>query len=908
MALTNEVDQYGNIWDDRGYWVGAGANAGQIYQNGEWTGASGGGLPWETGDSGGGGVTYTQNVDYDGSVTGVPGATYQKSSSGSVSIISRPPSGGGGTTVINQGGRYQTQVDPDGSVTGIPGSTYQVDTYDGSITVVSKPASNVNPADRNNDGLDDTTNLALGVFPSKTSPTGYMYGSGIPVWPNGAPYEGGGEDAGNEPPKLVNGKYIWDGTKFVVAPGLEGTGSSSGGGTYIKTSTTPKASSYSSGGGSSAPVRDYLGEQQAGDAAAMARLQAQLAAQAEQNALNRQQDWMQFQATQAANAADRRRQTINDFRAAMTDTDPSALYAWLYAQGVPQGGNIVNRLNEGGNALSPNALAGAAALLAELRGQAGTAYGLDSWMPQVPALATAVTPPAATVPTGTPTAPGTGTTPVPGLPATPQTPVYATSPDQGPPPPPQLPDGRANPAYGEWWMNYQQKKAYDEAKAEDAKRFNLANWVPEENLLGMPWWKNTVTGERLNPTDWLALKAAIEGKPPIEQDMPVTPAYGGAWELAVRPIIYDSMGQASGTSYQTIAPWAAGYHEPGAQNMPAGLGGPQVLPYGNDNRVNQVPAGQAGGPTNEPRVETGNLANNHIVRGIDTPNRVVVPGLARGGVAYGPMIVGDSPSGRRTGYEELVIAPHGAKVIPLNARRLRGLKRAAVPGYADGTDPWAWLYDANKQPEALLDQQRASQPYVGDGWTGADPTAMWVAQQHQSAPAYHPAPTQVYQAPVSSPVATPVTGASPQPATPAVSPAAPTGSPPSPVPVTSSPPPATYNPAPPTPIYPAPAPAPAPTPAPVPGLPQTGTAPSVTPEQQALMDEVQTARENVPVPTLGFSPYDVNWGAIAPGLRDAYIKGIAAQKGVRPDDFAWEISRNQGMMPGLSRGSVAVGY
>lgn len=219
-------------------------------------GSSGSGLPWEQDEPGSGGITYTQGIDYDGSLTGVPGATYQRGSNGSITRLSPlPSSGGGGTTVINQGGRYRTQVDPDGSVTGIPGATYQIDTYDGSITVVSKPASNVNPADRNNDGLDDTTNLALGVFPSKASPTGYMYGNGIPVWPNGAPYEGGAADT-NAPPQLVNGKYIWDGTKFVIAPGLEGTGSS-GGGTYIKTSTTPKASSYSGGGGSSGSSSQY---------------------------------------------------------------------------------------------------------------------------------------------------------------------------------------------------------------------------------------------------------------------------------------------------------------------------------------------------------------------------------------------------------------------------------------------------------------------------------------------------------------------------------------------------------------------------------------------------------------------------------------------------------------------------
>jgi hypothetical protein len=83
----------------------------------------------------------------------------------------------------------------------------------------------------------------------------------------------------------------------------------------------------------------------------------------------------------------------------------------------------------------------------------------------------------------------------------------------------------------------------------------------------------------------------------------------------------------------------------------------------------------------------------------------------------------------------------------------------------------------------------------------------------------------------------------------------------------------------------------------------------LTPEEQALLDEVRQVRESTPVPDLGgMSPYDVAFNTLTPGSRDAFFKGMAAKKGIRPEDFQWEVARNQQMMPGLSRGGMSTGY
>jgi hypothetical protein len=199
------------------------------------------------------GVTYRQVVDTDGSLSGVPGATVQVSSSGAVSIVSRPASGGGGGGgAASQAGRYSTQVDATGAITGIPGAVYQQDSVDGSITIVSRPSATTgsfaNPLDKNNDGLNDSTGWANGVFKDSSSPSGFYYASNgqyIPVTPDGAPYNGPDLSGGGGGGALKT----WNGTGPDGRYGTWVLGPDGMPKTYLGDPRSPSTSSGGGGGG-----------------------------------------------------------------------------------------------------------------------------------------------------------------------------------------------------------------------------------------------------------------------------------------------------------------------------------------------------------------------------------------------------------------------------------------------------------------------------------------------------------------------------------------------------------------------------------------------------------------------------------------------------------------------------------
>jgi hypothetical protein len=241
--MARQYDDFGNYTDNDGqFWVGAdGTHDGAYFYDGSWH--------ISPPSSDGGGITY-ETYTSDGSDGFRPGTILQRGSNGSVTVKYTPPagsSGGGGSTTINYNTQAANDLGPnryafrtsDGTDGMPPGTTYQIDLLDGSLSNIKFPAAptaNVNPADRNNDGLDDSTNLALGVFPSSKSPTGYIYSDGTIVTPNGAPTGQGNvysQDTGGGAPQLVNGKYIWDGTKFVIAPGMESTTSAGSSGTRL---------------------------------------------------------------------------------------------------------------------------------------------------------------------------------------------------------------------------------------------------------------------------------------------------------------------------------------------------------------------------------------------------------------------------------------------------------------------------------------------------------------------------------------------------------------------------------------------------------------------------------------------------------------------------------------------------
>lgn len=390
MALP--TDDYGGtpIPSGGGYPPPAHVVAGTYYDK-NWNEVNADGSPLGSKSTG---VTYWQVVDTDGSLSGVPGATVQVSSTGSVSIISRPSSGGGGGGgAVSQAGRYSTHVDTTGAITGIPGATYQEDSFDGSITIVNRPSATTgsfsNPLDRNNDGLNDSTGWANGVFKDSSSPSGFYYASGgqyIPVTPDGAPYNGPDLSGGG----ASNAKtWTGQGPKGYGTYYLDGAGGTPG--TFIGDTRAPSSSSAAvsgssasggSGGGSSASsaietATINAAAKAASDAAQAAQQAAHDAWQGNQN--DAQRNWQAAQnaidralklTSDRANFELQRTGLINDqtkmlldgarqFADLVSSTDPIKYRAFLEAGG----GDIWNGLFNGGTAVSDNANLGAARTL-----------------------------------------------------------------------------------------------------------------------------------------------------------------------------------------------------------------------------------------------------------------------------------------------------------------------------------------------------------------------------------------------------------------------------------------------------------------------------------------------------------------------------------------------------------------
>lgn len=359
------------------------------YYDANWNEVNADGSP-KTGSSG---VTYRQVVDTDGSLSGVPGATVQVSSTGSVSIISRPSTGGGGGGgAVSQAGRYSTHVDTTGAITGIPGATYQEDSFDGSITIVNRPSATTgsfaNPLDKNNDGLNDSTGWANGVFKDSSSPSGFYYASNgqyIPVTPDGAPYTG---------PDLSGGgsQKTWNGTGPDGRYGTWILGPDGMPKTYLgdprtpsnasaASSGTPRVSTGSSSGGGSSASTANAQIAAAASAASDAARAAQQAAhdawqgneneaqrnwQAAQNAIDRAlkltSDRAQFELTRTGLVQQQTKDMVDAAKQVadlISSTDPIKYRAFLAAGG----GDIWNGLIGGGTAVSDNANLGAARTL-----------------------------------------------------------------------------------------------------------------------------------------------------------------------------------------------------------------------------------------------------------------------------------------------------------------------------------------------------------------------------------------------------------------------------------------------------------------------------------------------------------------------------------------------------------------
>jgi hypothetical protein len=906
VALTSQRDSYGNIWDDRGYWVGTGADYGKKFVNGEWVPdpnppgvsailAAGGDT-----DSGGGGITY-ETYTSDGSDGFRPGTILQRGSNGSVTVKYTPPagsSGGGGSTSVtntyisqNPGALYTDRIS-DGSDGYPPGTIIQTNNLTGAETVKYKPPVQSDPAslynDRNGDGYDDQTGMPNGV----TSFGGKLYYQGVEVNPDGSPKAPSAPEAPDyktwtgQGPKGY-GTYYLDG-----AGGTPGTfigdtrapsaaGGSSGGNNYSVSGTSLKFSSGGGGGGSGGggyTVDPNIGAR-ADAEMQVARMKAdlekeffyaKLAAENDsnnlQNQIRLQQLNMQLQqmAQQEARlAAQERRGLINDFRSAVTDTDPSAMHSMLYAQGVGAGGNIVNRLAAGDNALSDQALSGAAALLQQLR--VPPSSPMAQWVPQMGGLGGA--PGAGGVP-GTPTG---GVPTVPGLPQTPEQQAAAAA--------------AQNAEFAQSIQRQQaegERTAYNAAAAKELADNAPGNWVQDRMQGNIPYYTNKVTGASLPVSDWFQF---------MDQVALATGAQTSGDRMlsgmnANEQTAFMNDGGRSMSFMNAMEAQAAPRPQTGTQLMAPGtqfnvgdtgsFGGKQFY-YGpsgwgttNQGPVNYVADPTTGGYKVAPGT-TYSLADDQVQQGIDLPNKVVVPGLARGGMARGPMVVGENGP-------ELVNAPMGASVTPISRPTMNRLLMNGLPGYANGTRLW----DAYQAPDfntGYVDTNTYSPTAISKP-TYVQPTYT------QPAPAQQPTYTQPAPAPITNTTA-------PTPAQP-VSYGAP-------VQQTAS-----------TPQQPV-----STTTAPVQQPVMTGlNTPSgvinttgLTPEEQALLDEVRQVRESTPVPDLGgMSPYDVAFKNLARSSQEAFFKGTAARTGVRASDFEDEVWKNHAMMPGLSRGSMSTGY
>lgn len=321
--------------------------------------------------------------------------------SGQISILKQAPGPGPAGPVRDH---YRTYIDPK------TGDTMQENTDTGQISILAKADSG--PGSPGDTGYNPSTGLPWDVIHDTNSPSGLSW-HGTPVNGDGSPYTGGGK-APNVQTGPDGNDYIWDGTKFVSAPGLPGQGSkapqttTAGGTTYIWDGTkfvpapgiAPGGSainSYSSGSGPSAggggynQSGGYGGSQTSTQGPspldiwnqnnAQAARAADAAARAQQNtwqgtqndidraaAAKAQADNLAMQEAnnkqslgmQAANLYDQR---AGEFVNSISATDPAAFDAML-ATGYGPGGdtadpanfNIANSLGKGLTSLSPRLL------------------------------------------------------------------------------------------------------------------------------------------------------------------------------------------------------------------------------------------------------------------------------------------------------------------------------------------------------------------------------------------------------------------------------------------------------------------------------------------------------------------------------------------------------------------------
>ena len=698
----------------------------------------------------------------------------------------------------------------------------------GTVRVVADPA--VQAPARDPSGYDPSTGLPYGVTRVSTtvSPTGLVY-QGIPVNADGSRYTGAsasqvpGYSGIKEGPGGLWGLNDLTG-KYELIPGSEALAKPAG------------PATYSGGGGYEIP-RDYIGEANAkaagqvqvaqAEAAARAQVaqaeaQAQMARDAAQYGFAREQDALSraFQAAlQAWQSSVTNRQlqqqdeaakraAANDFRSAVSDTDPIAFAALMKAWG-----NIENALRGGETAVTDRALAGAAGLLDLIRRPFQPIPGF-TWNEPTGTFVPNGTAGGATGATG-------GGATVPGLTngggvASPGTGGETGVADQG------IPMSRQEEIFQQLQNLHQ--VGYGRPP------------TPEELAL----FNNIAQGR---------------GKDPL-----VTGNYSGIW--------------------QSVDPFAPNYRPP--------YKGYEIPGFTYNWETNQLePAGQYGRDIAVDVAPTTPV-NRTLEPGTPAAPHMVIPGLSRGGMAKGAFVVGEGSRSNPSEHSELVIAPQGAYVVPLDKPQAKRLLNGGLRGYASGTDPWGGM-----DWWSLVQAQEAASPIVSD--------------YNQPTPVYtYTPPPPVYTPPVttggngtttvaapSSPVPSSGSSVSSATAPPVVNTTntAAVATAPSTTTTTNTAPPA----------------APAPVPTTVSGLVNYGGQ-QVTPDFQALLDEIRQFRtdpaQNVYDRTL--NPMDVSFNNLDPISQEVFYKGRQAEFGIPVLAQMWE--QNRFRLPGLSRANVGIGY
>lgn len=729
---------------------------------------------------------------------------------------------------------------------------YVQDGSRGTIRVVGGPVSQ-EPA-RDPSGFDPSTGLPYGVTRVSTtvSPTGLVY-QGVPVNPDGSRYTGNTSQVANytgikEGPGGLWGLNDLTG-KYELIPGSEKLG---------KPATASGAATFMGGGGSYTPAKDEIGIAAAKAAGQISVAQAEAAAQqqrdaaqaalqretlamqqgftGEQNALARafqaaQQAWQgnvtNLQLQQQDEAA--KRAAANDFRSAVSDTDPIGFAALMKGWG-----NIENALRGGETAVTDRALGGAAGLLDLIRRPFTPIPGF-TW----------------NEPTGSFVPNATGGAAVPGL---------TTGGSGGAASPGGAAGGGA--ATGGAATGGGIPNTYNDTFAN-----LMAQFTPRS-----PWeltgdvWVNRETGETERAMPGLDYNGPFNrGYSNLQPERSPYGNYGGT------DLTLGGRGWASyGT--QSIDPHAAGYQPPykgyeipgqtfnwaTGQNEPAGQ-------YGQDIAVDVAPYT----PVNTP---------------------LTIPGLARGGMARGAFVVGEGSRRNPSEHSELVIAPEGAHVVPLDKPQARRLLNGGLRSYAGGTDPYAWLNDPNLVTTAKRSygQPTYAAPPVWDEAAfynnSAQQTTTTGGSGTTTVAAPSPSPVPSSGSSVSSTTAPPVV------ATNTVNTAA----------VPTTPAPSTTN----TTATPA---APAPANTTVGGLVNYGGQ-QITPDYQALLDEIRNFRTDPTQNTYDrtLNPMDVSFNNLDPISQEVFYRGRQAEFGIPVLAQQWE--QNRFRLPGLSRAQVGIGY